>query len=262
MTYRELLARVYATLEARLKVQEKHSGNSSGTVQVQALSSDQEFHEGPSSLPAKSSEESAAITFAGSIRSWPIFQDSSSALARLAKHFKLVVLSNVDNDSFGWTHELLSLGSAQADPSLYSYPVPNPNKFWHPQETPGSKSPFTAILTAQDVGCYKPSLKGFRTAIEYIQSQPGLFGITDIANVGESSVKEKVLSVAQSLKHDVEPANALGLHTVWIDRQSAVTCNEAGEGKPGWGKWTWKFETLEAMAEAVEREVERCPKNT
>jgi len=68
-------------------------------------------------------------------------------------------------------------------------------------------------------------------------------------------MKEKVLSVAQSLRHDIEPANSLGLHTVWIDRQSAVTCNEAGEGKPGWGKWTWRFETLGAMADAVEKEV-------
>jgi FMN phosphatase YigB (HAD superfamily) len=195
------------------------------------------------------------MVFAGSIPDWPIFPDSSSALARLAKHFKLVVLSNIDNDSLGWTHQLLSLGSATQDAEpLYSYPVPNPNKFWHPQETSGSKSPFTAIFTAEDVGCYKPSRKGFRTALDYIQSQLELFGIADDES-SQDEIKAKVLCVAQSLKHDIEPGNELGLHSVWIDRQSAVTCNEAGEGKPGWGKWTWRFETLGAMAEAVEKEV-------
>jgi FMN phosphatase YigB (HAD superfamily) len=259
MTYRDLLARVYAVLEARLQALEEQFGI---TAQIPVLQSNQEKHEGPSSTSTSNSpKELAAITFAGSIQDWPIFQDSSSALARLAKHFKLVVLSNIDNNSLGWTHKSLSLGSAQeteAVRDLYSYPIPNPHKFWHPQETPGSKSPFTAILTAQDVGCYKPSLDGFRTALDYIQSQPDLFGIPKTPGVDgspQSEIKERVLCVAQSLKHDIEPANALGLQTVWIDRQSAVTCNEAGEGKPGWGKWTWRFETLGAMAEAVEKEL-------
>jgi len=256
MAYRELLAKVYSVLEARLKAQEEKPGNSGHTTQVSALSN----HEGPSSASTnKISEESPAKTFAESIQNWPIFLDTFSALARLANHFKLVVLSNVDNDSFGSTHKLLSLGSTHdtgtSSPDIYSYPIPNPNKYWHPQETSGSKSPFTVILTAQDVGCYKPSLEGFRTALDYIQSQPELFGITDGTEASRDRMKEKVLSVAQSLRHDIEPANSLGLHTVWIDRQSAVTCNEAGEGKPGWGKWTWRFETLGAMADTVEKEV-------
>jgi FMN phosphatase YigB (HAD superfamily) len=246
MTYQELLARVYSGLNARLKAHEENSG-SSATALDPVLASHQEQGEGTSSAPGPveeiSKESDPAITFARSIPHWPIFPDSSSALARLAKHFKLVVLSNVDNESFGWTHRLLSVGSVQEMenfPSLYSYPNPNTNKFWHPQETSGSKSPFTVILTAQDVGSYKPSLNGFRTALDYIQSQPELFGGADIKS-SQNKVKEMVLWVAQSLRHDIEPANELGLRTVWIDRQNAVTCNEAGEGKPGWGKWTWRY---------------------
>jgi FMN phosphatase YigB (HAD superfamily) len=210
---------VYAVLEARLKAQEANSGMSSLTS-PNLITSNQDQGEGFSSVLA--TNESPAMMFARSIRHWATFPDSTDALARLAKHFKLVVLSNVDNESFGWTHELLSLGSAQEtkdSPGLYSYPAPNPNKFWHPQETTGSKSPFAAILTAQDVGCYMPSLSGF-----HIASHPDLFGAIDGS---QDEVKEKVLCVAQSLRYDIEPANQLGLRSVWIDRQDAVTYNEA-----------------------------------
>ncbi len=47
---------------------------------------------------------SPARSFARSIRHWPIFPHGH----RLAKHFKLVVLSNVDRESFRWTHRELS----------------------------------------------------------------------------------------------------------------------------------------------------------
>ena len=254
---------MHAALEARLKAQERNLGKSDATTPSPVLASNQEQGEGPSASEHRSNE-SPSTTFGRSIRHWPIFPDSATALARLAKHFKLVVLSNVDNEAFGWTHKALSLGSAQEaeeSPELYFYPIPNPNKYWHPQEKAGSKSPFTAILTAQDVGCYKPSLKGFRTALDYFRSQPIYFGITEVCDNSELSseeLKEKVLWVAQSLRHDIEPASQLGLDSVWIDRQSAVTCNEAGEGKPGWNKWTWRFETLGEMAEAVERETGQC----
>lgn len=244
LRYRDLLARTYTVLESRLKEQEVHSAS-------------KQDQEGESLSQAS---DSPANAFARSIRYWPIFSDSAHALARLANHFKLVVLSNVDNDSFGWTHPLLSLGDyyahemetvedSSSSNDLYTYPIPNPNRFWHPQEKGGSKSPFTVIFTAQDVGCYKPCLQGFLTALEYFRSQHELFGLGCLSL---DEVKEKVLCVAQSLKHDIEPANELGLDAVWIDRQSGVMCNEGGEG---WGKWTWRFESLEALAEAVEKEV-------
>ena len=31
----------------------------------------------------------------------------------------------------------------------YSYPEPNPKKYWYPQTVEGTKSPFTLLLTAE-----------------------------------------------------------------------------------------------------------------
>jgi 2-haloacid dehalogenase len=61
---------------------------------------------------------------------------------------------------------------------------------------------FDWIITAEQVQAYKPSTKNFHQAIERI-------GIP----------QKKILHVAQSLFHDVEPAKKLGLATVWINRR-------------------------------------------
>ena len=63
---------------------------------------------------------------------------------------------------------------------------------------------FDWVVTSQEVGTYKPSLGNFRAALER-------FGVA----------KSEVLHVAQSLYHDVEPAQALGLTTVWVNRAGA-----------------------------------------
>ena len=49
-------------------------------------------------LPEPTSEQNQA--FGNSIGSWPVFPDTVDALRRLGKHYKLVVLSNVDHESF------------------------------------------------------------------------------------------------------------------------------------------------------------------
>lgn len=89
---------------------------------------------------------------------------------------------------------------------------------------------------------------------DYIIEQPELFG--DIGLSQGEEVKDKVMSVAQSLQHDHEPASQLGMRSVWIDRQEAVTCNVSPGGPEAKPKWTWRFETLGEMADAVERELE------
>ena len=68
---------------------------------------------------------------------------------------------------------------------------------------------FDWIITAQQAHSYKPSLNNFRLAFERI----GL-------------PQSKILHVAQSLFHDIAPAKALGLSTVWVNRR---------HGKPGAG---------------------------
>jgi 2-haloacid dehalogenase len=69
--------------------------------------------------------------------------------------------------------------------------------------------PFDWVITAQQARSYKPSLNNFRVALERIGVPPA-----------------RILHVAQSLFHDIVPAKALGLATVWINRR---------HGKPGFG---------------------------
>jgi 2-haloacid dehalogenase len=61
---------------------------------------------------------------------------------------------------------------------------------------------FDWVITAQQAKSYKPSLNNFHLALERI-------GVP----------KPKILHVAQSLFHDIVPAKALSLSTVWINRR-------------------------------------------
>jgi 2-haloacid dehalogenase len=62
--------------------------------------------------------------------------------------------------------------------------------------------PFDFVTTALEVGSYKPSLRNFHRSLEKMKVS-----------------KDQVLHVAQSLHHDVEPARALGIHSVWVNRR-------------------------------------------
>ncbi|WP_407050427.1 haloacid dehalogenase type II [Methyloraptor flagellatus] len=68
--------------------------------------------------------------FGGSVPDWPAFPDSAEALAYLARHFKLVILSNIDNASFAASRRKLGIA-------------------------------FDAVYTAEDIGSYKPSPRNF-----------------------------------------------------------------------------------------------------
>ncbi len=63
---------------------------------------------------------------------------------------------------------------------------------------------FDEIITAQQAHAYKPSLKLFELALSRIHAPA-----------------HRVLHVGQSIYHDVIPAQALGLATVWVNRPSA-----------------------------------------
>jgi len=228
LLYRDLLAKAHEILEDRLEAE-------SPVKTTEALNPERH------------------ILFGQSIKDWPIFPDSSEALHALSEHYKLVVLSNVDRASFAHTLAKLSEGDSDAvASSVYTCPDPNPAQYWFPQKIPGTKSPFTLIITAQDVESYKPALKGFYAALACIQEDPALLG-----EPGGDSTKESVLSVAQSLSHDIEPASQIGLKGVWINRKKAAT----GLKDDGTPKWTWKFDTLGEMAAAVKEELEVAKKS-
>jgi 2-haloacid dehalogenase len=110
-------------------------------------------------------------SLAESVKSWPPFPDTITALHRLHSRFKLAIISNIDDDLFAETAKLL-------------------------------REPLDFVTTALQVRSYKPSLNNFRRALEK----------TAIAS-------DKVLHVAQSRHHDIEPAQRLGIHTVWVNRR-------------------------------------------
>ncbi|GAO15381.1 uncharacterized protein UV8b_07055 [Ustilaginoidea virens] len=155
-------------------------------------------------LEAPSAQESAA--FGASVGQWPAFPDSVPALRRLAKHYKLVILSNVDRESFAKTNA----GPLQG-------------------------VPFDAIITAQDVGSYKPDVRNFEHMLRELKERFGLD-------------KEDVIQTAQSQFHDHCPARKMGIKSSWIVRPGAVMGNRDEE------IYDWRFDTLGDMASALERE--------
>ena len=113
-------------------------------------------------------------TYGHSVRYWPAFPDSQKALLYLKQHFKLVILSNIDHQSFAHSNKKLGVD-------------------------------FDAVFTAEDIGAYKPDRSNF----EYMLGQLKRMGYSE----GE------ILHVAESMFHDHEPAQAMGISTCHIFRR-------------------------------------------
>ena len=79
------------------------------------------------------------VRYGQSVQNWPAFPDSAAALQYLKQHYKLVILSNVDNESFAASNEKLKVA-------------------------------FDAIYTAEDVGSYKPSDRNFDYMLDKLTS--------------------------------------------------------------------------------------------
>jgi 2-haloalkanoic acid dehalogenase type II len=152
-------------------------------------------------------DDREADALAGSVPDWPAFPDSPEALQRLAQRYQLIILSNVDRQSFAGSNQRLGVT-------------------------------FTSILTAQDIGSYKPASANFDALL------------AEINRLGLGT--DKLLHVAQSLFHDHVPAKQAGLPTVWINRR---------HDNPGWGATPappaevapdWTFTSMAAFADAVD----------
>lgn len=89
---------------------------------------------------AEDTEEAAKL--GASVGDWPVFPDSPEALRYLKRHFKLVILSNVDRLSFAGSNARLGVE-------------------------------FDFTFTAQDIGAYKPDLRNF----EYLLTRLGDAGV-------------------------------------------------------------------------------------
>jgi 2-haloalkanoic acid dehalogenase type II len=113
----------------------------------------------------------------GSVVDWPAFPDSRDALVRLKSRFRLGVLTNCDDDLFAASNRRLGVD-------------------------------FDWVVTAQQVGAYKPDERNFVALLERLAA--------------DGVPPARLLHVAQSLYHDHAPAQRLGLSTVWIDRRHGV----------------------------------------
>jgi putative hydrolase of the HAD superfamily len=93
------------------------------------------------------------VAYGRSVGDWPAFVDTSGALQYLKKHYKLVILSNVDNQSFSSSNKRLQVT-------------------------------FDAIYTAEDIGSYKPDPHNF----DYMLTNLARVGIkpSDILHTAES----------------------------------------------------------------------------
>jgi 2-haloalkanoic acid dehalogenase type II len=117
-----------------------------------------------------------------SARRWPAFPDSREALAYLKGYFRyLIVVTNGDRVSARTMAATLG-------------------------------SPFSQILTEEDLGVAKPDPRVFEHLVGHLDR----LGVA----------KHRILHVAQSQYHDIGVARRLGLATAWIYRR---------HGQPGYG---------------------------
>jgi putative hydrolase of the HAD superfamily len=151
-----------------------------------------------------SDEEAKA--FGASVPDWPAFPDSHDALTTLAGKYKLIILSNVDRASFAGSNKRLDVA-------------------------------FDKIITAQDVGSYKPDLKNFEVLL------------ASLADLGIE--KHELLHVAESMNHDVVPANRVGLDVVWIDRGRNSSRPRASGSLPEGARTFAEFESMAEFAATV-----------
>ena len=114
--------------------------------------------------------ESELGCLADTLPDWPVFPDTVGAMEALKERYRLAVISNVDDDLFVRTGEGLGVE-------------------------------FDVVVTAEQVGSYKPDLRNFNVAM-------GRMGVE----------KERWLHVAESRYHDIGPANRLGIASVWVNR--------------------------------------------
>jgi 2-haloalkanoic acid dehalogenase type II len=107
------------------------------------------------------------------MRSWPSFMDTNPALSRAkAAGMKLAILSNTDRD-------------------IISHSIRH------------HRVAFDFVITAEDVGTYKPDVEFFSYALDRI-GRPA----------------DRIIHVAFGFKYDNAPAKKLGMTTAWVNRHN------------------------------------------
>ena len=92
--------------------------------------------------------------FGASVPHWPAFPDAADALRVLARHFRLVILSNVHRDGIAASNRKLGVD-------------------------------FDAIYTAEDIGSYKPADANFEYLLAHVKADLGM-DRSDILHTAQS----------------------------------------------------------------------------
>lgn len=120
-------------------------------------------------------EDDASVLATG-IPYWPVFAEVARSLTELRESgWRLALLTNCDRDIIGETQRRLGV-------------------------------PIDAVVTAEDVGSYKPAPGHFTRFAES-------FGAT----------RDTWVHVAQSYFYDMVPAHALNIPRIWVNRQSETS---------------------------------------
>ncbi|ROW18448.1 hypothetical protein VPNG_00442 [Cytospora leucostoma] len=152
---------------------------------------------------------------------WPAFPDTIDGLRTLKKHYKLIILSNIDNANIAAT-----------------------------TSGPLAAVPFDAVYTAEDIGSYKPARANFEYLIRRAREDLGV----DAAGRGE------LLHVARSLRADHAATGPAGLPSVWISRGGETKEGQGIGGdyeeslRRGEVSFQWRFDTIGAFAAEVARQ--------
>src|SRR3954463_14187335 len=134
---------------------------------------------------------------ARSMRSWQPFPDTGPALRRAHEAgLRLIIVSNTDRDIL--EHSLRHI-----------------------------EAPIDAVVTAEDVGSYKPAPAHFERALEVAGVPAG-----------------QILHVAFGFKYDIGPAQQLGFRSAWVNRRA--------ETRPGPAVPDHEWRDLWGLAELAE----------
>ncbi len=112
-----------------------------------------------------------ALAIYNRVPGWGPHPDVTAGLAKVAQHFPLVGLTNADNAQI--PHNMERIGV-----------------------------PFAKVITAEDVGAYKPQMRGFEYMLDTLGCGP-----------------EEILHVSSSFRYDLMTAHDMGItHKVWVNR--------------------------------------------
>jgi 2-haloalkanoic acid dehalogenase type II len=150
--------------------------------------------------------------FGNSVGAWPAFPDTVAALKVLGKYYKLIILSNVDNENIERT-----------------------------RTGPLESTTFCATYTAQEIGSYKPDVQNFNYLIKHAKAKLGV-EMEQILHTAQALKHDHVPAKQAGL-------TSCWIERRGDD---AIIGGKIGDFKQGELELLFRYQTLGDMARAVE----------